>query len=111
MHSTTPLIYSLNCQFHRLYDKLLSTVEYLNSENMTWCSTSRTCWAEPVTYLHITSLVPCYFFGWICAWMWKLFQSYFSRISIHLSWIKPAAWLYIVIAVVIGCVISHCYLS
>jgi len=22
--------------------------EYLNSENVAWCSTSRTCWAEPV---------------------------------------------------------------
>jgi len=38
-------------------------VEYLNSENMAWCITSKTCWAEPVTYLRITSLVRYYFFG------------------------------------------------
>jgi len=40
-------------------------VKYLNSENMAWCITSRTCWAEPMTYLRTTSLVRCYFFGWI----------------------------------------------
>jgi len=37
----------------------------LTSDNMAWCSTSRTCWVEPVTYLHTTSLVRYYFFGWI----------------------------------------------
>jgi len=40
-------------------------VEYLDSENIAWCSTSRTCWAEPVTYLRTTSLMCYYFFGWI----------------------------------------------
>jgi len=76
VHSTTLLIYSLNCQFHR-YDKSLSS---------TWI---QKIWhgaalAEPVGQ----NQWPIYILHHRCvttslaeyAWMWKLFWSYFSPI-------------------------------